>query len=98
MNIEINKPNITLDTALEHGISSDEWKKIKDHLGRTPNFTELGIFSAMWNEHCSYKSSKIHLKKFPTKRNFPFPSDTELIEHNKKTLNDMFFAHVSQCF
>ena len=69
MNIEINKPNITLDTALEHGISSDEWKKIKDHLGRTPNFTELGIFSAMWNEHCSYKSSKIHLKKFPTKSN-----------------------------
>ena len=69
MNIEINKSNITLEKALEHGISSEEWEKIKAHLGRTPNFTELGIFSAMWNEHCSYKSSKIHLKRFPTKSN-----------------------------
>ncbi len=53
--------------AIEHGLKSDEYKKICKLLKRTPNITELGIFSAMWNEHCSYKSSKIHLKKLPTK-------------------------------
>ncbi len=52
--------------AIEHGLKSDEYKKICDLLKRTPNITELGIFSAMWNEHCSYKSSRIHLKKLPT--------------------------------
>ncbi len=53
--------------AIEHGLKSEEYKKICDLLERTPNITELGIFSAMWNEHCSYKSSRIHLKKLPTK-------------------------------
>ncbi len=53
--------------ALDHGLKSDEYKKICQLLKRTPNITELGIFSAMWNEHCSYKSSRIHLKKLPTK-------------------------------
>ncbi len=53
--------------AIDHGLKKDEYKKICDLLKRTHNITELGIFSAMWNEHCSYKSSKIHLKKLPTK-------------------------------
>jgi phosphoribosylformylglycinamidine synthase subunit PurL len=53
--------------AIEHGLKPDEYKKICDLLKRTPNITELGIFSAMWNEHCSYKSSRFHLKKLPTK-------------------------------
>ena len=53
--------------AIEHGLKADEYKKICDLLKRTPNITELGIFSAMWNEHCSYKSSRLHLKKLPTK-------------------------------
>ena len=53
--------------AIEHGLKSEEYKKICDLLKRTPNITELGIFSAMWNEHCSYKSSRLHLKKLPTK-------------------------------
>ncbi len=53
--------------AIEHGLKLDEYKKICKLLKRTPNFTELGIFSAMWNEHCSYKSSRIHLKKLHTK-------------------------------
>ena len=53
--------------AIEHGLKSDEYKKICDLLKRIPNITELGIFSAMWNEHCSYKSSRLHLKKLPTK-------------------------------
>ena len=52
--------------AIEHGLKADEYKKICDLLKRTPNITELGIFSAMWNEHCSYKSSRLHLKKLPT--------------------------------
>ena len=52
--------------AIEHGLKSDEYKKICELLKRTPNITELGIFSAMWNEHCSYKSSRLHLKKLPT--------------------------------
>ncbi|MDC3231717.1 phosphoribosylformylglycinamidine synthase subunit PurL [Candidatus Pelagibacter sp.] len=53
--------------AIDHGLKSDEFKKICKLLKRTPNITELGIFSAMWNEHCSYKSSRIHLKTLPTK-------------------------------
>ncbi len=55
--------------AIEHGLKSDEYIKICKLLKRTPNITELGIFSAMWNEHCSYKSSRLHLKKLPTKGN-----------------------------
>ena len=53
--------------AIEHGLKAEEYKKICDLLKRNPNITELGIFSAMWNEHCSYKSSRLHLKKLPTK-------------------------------
>jgi phosphoribosylformylglycinamidine synthase len=53
--------------AIDHGLKKDEYAKICELLQRTPNITELGIFSAMWNEHCSYKSSRLHLKKLPTK-------------------------------
>jgi len=53
--------------AVDHGLKKDEYKKICDLLKRIPNITELGIFSAMWNEHCSYKSSRFHLKNLPTK-------------------------------
>jgi len=53
--------------AIDHGLKKNEYKKICDLLERVPNITELGIFSAMWNEHCSYKSSKLHLKNLPTK-------------------------------
>ena len=53
-------------TAIDHGLSKDEFKKIKDLLERKPNLTELAIFSAMWNEHCSYKSSRKHLKNLHT--------------------------------
>ncbi len=50
----------------EHGLTQEEYKRITDLIQREPNLTELGIFSLMWSEHCSYKSSKIHLKKYPT--------------------------------
>ena len=53
--------------AIEHGLKKEEYKKICDLLKRVPNLTELGLFSAMWNEHCSYKSSKKHLKNLNTK-------------------------------
>ncbi len=53
--------------AVDHGLKKDEYTKICELLKRAPNITELGIFSAMWNEHCSYKSSRLHLKKLPTK-------------------------------
>jgi len=53
--------------AIDHGLKKDEYAKICELLDRTPNITELGIFSAMWNEHCSYKSSRLHLKNLPTK-------------------------------
>ena len=55
------------NVALDHGLKKDEYKKICNLLKRVPNITELGIFSAMWNEHCSYKSSRLHLKNLPTK-------------------------------
>ncbi len=60
---------ISKDQIEAHGLTPDEYKKIKEYLGRESNLLELGIFSAMWNEHCSYKSSKVHLKKLPTKNN-----------------------------
>ena len=53
-------------TISEHGLSTEEYQTILKILGREPNLTELGVFSVMWSEHCSYKSSKVHLKKFPT--------------------------------
>ena len=57
-----------IDTQLaNHKLSQDDYTHIKEILGREPNLVELGVFSAMWSEHCSYKSSKVHLKGFPTK-------------------------------
>jgi len=59
-------PEITPEIVAEHGLSPQEYAVIEDRLGRAPNLVELGIFSVMWSEHCSYKSSRIHLKKLPT--------------------------------
>ncbi len=58
---------ITADIIAQHGLTDAEYQRILDALGRAPNLTELGIFSVMWSEHCSYKSSRVHLKKLPTK-------------------------------
>ena len=60
----------TVEQANQLGLTHSEYDKIKELIGRTPNFTELGIFSAMWNEHCSYKSSRVWLSKLPTKNKF----------------------------
>src|SRR5690242_11298598 len=62
----LEAPAITPEIVAEHGLSEDEYGRILKALGREPNLVELGIFSVMWSEHCSYKSSRIHLKKLPT--------------------------------
>jgi len=59
-------PPVTPDLIAKHGLTPEEFDRIKRILGREPNFTELGIFSVMWSEHCSYKNSRKELKKFPT--------------------------------
>ena len=61
-------PAVTPEMIREHGLTPDEYEKIKQLLGgREPTRTELGIFSVMWSEHCSYKSSRVHLKRLPTR-------------------------------
>jgi len=62
-----NEPKITAELVAEHGLKPDEYERFRALIGRDPSFTELGIVSAMWNEHCSYKSSKVHLRTLPTK-------------------------------
>ncbi len=57
---------ITAEIVAQHGLSEDEYARVLHALGREPNLVELGIFSVMWSEHCSYKSSRLHLKKLPT--------------------------------
>src|SRR5436305_9932898 len=58
---------ITSEILRDHGITPEEFDRIKSLLGREPSLTELGIFSVMWSEHCSYKSSRVHLKRLPTR-------------------------------
>jgi phosphoribosylformylglycinamidine synthase len=58
---------ITPDLVAQHQITEPEYRKIVEILGREPNYTELGVFSVMWSEHCSYKSSRLHLRKLPTR-------------------------------
>ncbi len=60
------EPVVTPQLVEQHGLTPDEFERIKKVLGREPNFTELGIFSVMWSEHCSYKNSRLELRKFPT--------------------------------
>src|SRR5437762_4041397 len=65
--MQSNQVEITPELVASHGLKPDEYQRILKLIGRVPSFTELGIFSAMWNEHCSYKSSKVHLRGLPTK-------------------------------
>ncbi len=66
MSTLVNDPPITPAVIAKHGITEEEYARIERILGRAPNYTELGVFSVMWSEHCSYKNSKLELKKFPT--------------------------------
>lgn len=63
----MSEPIVDEALALEHGLSREEFDRACAALGRTPSFTELGVFSVMWSEHCSYKSSRVHLSRLPTK-------------------------------
>lgn len=60
-----HEPEVNLDLAIEHGLNEEEFEMIKTRLGRVPTFTELGVYSVMWSEHCSYKNSIIEIKKLP---------------------------------
>jgi len=60
------EPEVTRDLAIAHGLTDEEYRSAVKALGRAPTYTELGVFSVMWSEHCSYKSSRVHLKKLPT--------------------------------
>ncbi|MCK4641356.1 MAG: phosphoribosylformylglycinamidine synthase subunit PurL, partial [Candidatus Marinimicrobia bacterium] len=62
---KIQEPEVTLDLAIQHGLNEEEWERILEILGRKPNYTELGVFSVMWSEHCSYKNSIAMLKTLP---------------------------------
>jgi phosphoribosylformylglycinamidine synthase len=62
----MNEPVITAELIRSHGLTQEEYDRIIELLGREPTFTELGIFSVMWSEHCSYKSSRVHLRRLPT--------------------------------
>ncbi|TLY25467.1 MAG: phosphoribosylformylglycinamidine synthase subunit PurL, partial [Nitrospirae bacterium] len=64
--MESQSQPITKDLVTQHNLTDEEYKKIVEILGREPNLTELGLFSVMWSEHCSYKSSRLHLKRLPT--------------------------------
>ncbi|MGH9578669.1 MAG: AIR synthase related protein, partial [Terriglobales bacterium] len=67
MSTAAQHPAVTPQVVEEHGLTSDEYQKILKTLGREPTLTELGMFSVMWSEHCSYKSSRVHLKRLPTR-------------------------------
>jgi phosphoribosylformylglycinamidine synthase subunit PurL len=60
------EPEVTRDLALQHGLTTEEYDRAVAALGRAPSYTELGIVSVMWSEHCSYKSSRVHLRNLPT--------------------------------
>ncbi len=60
------QPEVTKRVAIEHGLTAEEYRRVTERLGRGPTITELGIVSVMWSEHCSYKSSRLHLRKLPT--------------------------------
>ncbi|HVG19042.1 MAG TPA: phosphoribosylformylglycinamidine synthase subunit PurL [Blastocatellia bacterium] len=62
----MSEPVITAELIRSHGLTGEEYKRITELLGREPTFTELGIFAVMWSEHCSYKSSRVHLRRLPT--------------------------------
>src|SRR3974390_2802202 len=63
----MDDPPITPALVRQHKLTEDEYRKIERALGREPTYPELGVFSVMWSEHCSYKSSRVHLRRLPTK-------------------------------
>ncbi|MFM7737510.1 MAG: AIR synthase related protein, partial [Alphaproteobacteria bacterium] len=60
------RPPVTPELAREHGLTAEEWERLCSRLGRVPTYEELGVATVMWSEHCSYKSSRFHLRRLPT--------------------------------
>src|ERR1700712_3999494 len=67
LSLDLESVSLTPELLAQHSITPEEYQRIVAALGRPPGLTELGIFSVMWSEHCSYKSSRVHLKRLPTK-------------------------------
>src|SRR6187200_1151096 len=67
MPVNGSEPKVTPDLAVSHGLTRDEYDLVVRLIGRDPTYPELGLFSALWSEHCSYKSSRVHLRRLPTK-------------------------------
>src|SRR6202007_2539255 len=67
LSVDLESVPITPELLAQHSITPDEYQRIVAALGREPGLTELGIYSVMWSEHCSYKSSRVHLKRLPTR-------------------------------
>ena len=73
-------PKVTLDLAQSHGLTAEEYDRIIRRLGREPTFTELGLFSALWSEHCAYKHSRVFLRALPTRAHEPFAQDGSIAD------------------
>ena len=67
LSVDLESISFTPELLAQHSITPEEYQRIVAALGRTPGLTELGIYSVMWSEHCSYKSSRVHLKRLPTR-------------------------------
>ena len=76
----LSEPEVSLELALEHGLTEEEYGWVLDALGRTPTFVELGIYSVMWSEHCSYKNSISLLKKLPRDGDTILPARKQILE------------------
>ena len=89
---------ITSETIEAHQLTGPEYDKIVSLLGREPSYTELGIFSVMWSEHCSYKSSRVHLKKLPTRSKLVLQGPGENAGHHRhrRRLRDRFQDRIAQ--
>src|SRR3546814_4231199 len=84
---------ITPEIVADHGLSPEEYDRVLNAIGREPNLVELGIFSVMWSEHCSYKSSRIHLKKLPTEAPWVIRSE----EHTSELQSLMRISYAVFC-
>ena len=82
---------ITPEVVEQHGLSTKEYERVLHALGREPNLVELGIFSVMWSEHCSYKSSRLHLKKLPTEARVRMTGGDDIVffqrQHHATTIS-----------
>lgn len=87
----LQEPEVTLELAINHGLNEEEFEMIREYLGRTPTFTELGVYSVMWSEHCSYKNSILEIKKLPRE------GDQLLVEAGEENAGLVDIGHGLAC-